>query len=155
MKRGEDLSSEGLERIINIKASLNRGLSPVLKESTFGWFSEAESKNMKLGKRVELIFVLTQHIRDELLLKSVVNFFSCGNCYCYKNHLEYVSQSFKDNFEKILPFFRKYNIIGVKSQDFNDWSIVREMINSKAHLTKQGFDEIKKIKESMNKSRFI
>lgn len=33
------------------------------------------SKSYKVGGRVIIIFVLTQHIRDELLLKSIINFF--------------------------------------------------------------------------------
>lgn len=69
---------------------------------------------------VNIIFVLTQHVRDESLLKSLVHFFGCGQAYSYENHTEYISQSFKDNYEKILPFFRKYPVIGVKLQDFED-----------------------------------
>jgi hypothetical protein len=67
-----------------------------------------------------LLFIITQHIRDELLLKSLVDFFGCGQIYSYKNYTEYRCLSFKDNIEKILPFFEKYVIIGVKSKDFND-----------------------------------
>nr|YP_009741024.1 LAGLIDADG endonuclease [Fusarium pseudograminearum]CDL72467.1 Mitochondrion small subunit rRNA intron and ORF1 n1 TaxSclerotinia sclerotiorum RepIDQ35928_SCLSC [Fusarium pseudograminearum CS3220]CDL73096.1 Mitochondrion small subunit rRNA intron and ORF1 n1 TaxSclerotinia sclerotiorum RepIDQ35928_SCLSC [Fusarium pseudograminearum CS3427]CDL73179.1 Mitochondrion small subunit rRNA intron and ORF1 n1 TaxSclerotinia sclerotiorum RepIDQ35928_SCLSC [Fusarium pseudograminearum CS3487]QID41608.1 LA len=36
-----------------------------------------ESKLHKRGSRVVLLFVVTQHIRDELLLKSLVDFFGC------------------------------------------------------------------------------
>lgn len=32
MQRGEDLRAESLQQIINIRASLNRGLSPLLLE---------------------------------------------------------------------------------------------------------------------------
>jgi hypothetical protein len=33
MKKGEHLTSEGLKAIINIRASINRGLTPALKEA--------------------------------------------------------------------------------------------------------------------------
>jgi hypothetical protein len=33
MNRGEHLTSKGLNGIINIKASINRGLTPALKEA--------------------------------------------------------------------------------------------------------------------------
>jgi hypothetical protein len=33
MKRKEHLTAEGLQKIINIRASINRGLSPLLKEA--------------------------------------------------------------------------------------------------------------------------
>ena len=173
MKRGEHLTVEGLQKIINIKATINRVLTPALKEafpdsvavprpqlphlhmvqttytqdkgrgiaceenqSTLAlhpqWvagFTSGDgsfkvsirvSKSYKAGGRVIIIFVLTQHIRDELLLKSFVNFFGCGQAYSYKDHTEFTCQPFKDNYEKILPFFRKYPILGVKSQDFED-----------------------------------
>jgi hypothetical protein len=152
MKDREHLTAEGLQKIINIRATLNKGLTPVLKEAFpssvavlrpqlshlhtqeinpqwVAGFTSGDgsfkvniriSKASKLGNRVSIIFVLTQHIRDELLLKSFVKYFGCGQAYSYENHSEYVSQSFKDNYEKILPFFRKYRILGVKSQDFED-----------------------------------
>jgi hypothetical protein len=36
-------------------------------------------------------------------------------------------------------FFKKYPILGVKAQDFEDWPKVAEMIKSKEHLTNEGF----------------
>ncbi len=204
MKRGEHLTVEGLQKIINIRATINKGLSPVLKEafpnsvavprpqlphlhpapytqdksrriacvenqstlalhpqwvagftSGDGSFkvSIRESKAYKVGSRVIIIYVLTQHIRDELLLKSLVNFLRCGQVYFYKNHSEFICQSFKDNYEKILPFFRQYPILGVKSRDFEDWGKVAEMINKKAHLTSEGFDQIRQIRAGINKKR--
>ena len=114
-----------------------------------------ESKAYKLGYRVALIFVITQHIRDEVLLKSFVNLFGCGKTYSYKNHTEFICQSFKDNYEKILPFFIKYPILGIKYKDFEDWWKVAELIKKKDHLTNEGVDLIRKIRAGMNKGRYI
>lgn len=113
------------------------------------------TKAYKVGARVNIIFVLIQHVRDESLLKSLVHFFGCGQAYSYENHTEYISQSFKYNYEKILPFFRKYPVIGVKLQDFEDWEKVAELIKMKAHLTKEGFDHIRQISRGMNKGRYV
>jgi len=79
-----------------------------------------KSSASKHGFQVSLKFTLTQHSRDELLLKSLVDFFGCGQTYSYKDYTEFRCQSFKDNYEKILPFFKKYSIIGVKYKDFED-----------------------------------
>jgi len=190
MKDGEHLTVEGLQKIINIRATLNRGLTPALKEafpnsvavprpqlshlenqsilalhpqwvagftSGDGCFkvSIRESKAHKVGARVIIIFVLTQHIRDELLMKRLANFFGCGQSYSYKEHVQFICQSFKDNYENILPFFHKYLILGVKSQDFEDWCKVAEMIKTKAHLTNEGYDQIRQIRAGMNKGRLI
>ena len=186
MQRGEHLTSEGIQKIVNIRASLNKGLTPLLLEafpntvaiarpllplnstkldpqwiagftSGDGCFkvSIRESKLYKAGSRVVLLFVVTQHIRDELLLKSLVDFFGCGQTYSYKDYVEFRCQSFKDNYEKILPFFYKYPILGVKSQDFEDWAKVAEMVRTKVHLTKEGFDLIRQIRARMNKGRYL
>uniref|UniRef100_UPI0021158EFD hypothetical protein n=1 Tax=Aspergillus sclerotioniger TaxID=319627 RepID=UPI0021158EFD len=210
MKQGEHLTVEGLQKIINIRAAINKGLTPTLKEafpnsvalprplinnlsihsvhapftqnndgiiaceenkntlplhpqwvagftSGDGCFkvSIRESKAYKVGNSVSIIYVLTQHVRDDLLLKSLVDFFGCGQAYSYKNHSEFICQSFKHNYEKIIPFFRKYSILGVKSQDFEDWVKVAEIIKTKGHLTKEGLHQIKEIKAGINKGRLI
>lgn len=186
MQRGEHLTAEGLQKIINIRASLNKGLTPLLAEafpksvassrpplpvhntkvhpqwvagftSGDGCFkvSIRESKLHKAGGRVALIFVLTQHIRDELLLKSLVDFFECGQTYSYKDYVEFRCQSFKYIYGKILPFFYKYPILGIKAQDFDDWAKVAEMIQTKVHLTNEGFDQIRQIRIGMNKGRYL
>ena len=185
MQRGEHLTIEGLHKIINIRASINKGLSPLLKEafpntvaisrpsipldntklhpqwvagftSGDGCFkvSIRESELYKAGSRVVLIFILTQHNRDELLLKNMMNFFLCGQTFSYKDYVEFRCQSFKKNYENILPFFYKYPILGVKAQDFRDWTKVAEMIQTKVHLTKEGMDKIRQIKAGMNKGRY-
>ena len=185
MQRREHLTIDGLQKIINIRASINKGLSPLLKEafpntvaisrpllpldntklhpqwvagftSGDGCFkvSIRESKLCKAGSRVILVFLLTQHNRDEFLLKSMVNFFGCGQTFNYKDYVEFRCQSFKKNYENILPFFNKYLILGMKAQDFRDWVKVAEMIQTKVHLTKEGMDKIRKIRVGMNKGRF-
>jgi LAGLIDADG endonuclease len=67
----------------------------------------------KAGSFVIILFILTQHIRDELLLKSFKSFFECGHTYFYLNYIEFRCQSFKDNYERILPFFQKYLILKI------------------------------------------
>jgi hypothetical protein len=41
----------------------------------------------------------------------------------------------------------------VKSKDLEDWAKVGDIINSKAHLTKEGFEQIQQIKAGMNRGR--
>ena len=49
--------------------------------------------------------------------------------------------------------FKKYQIYGVKALDYLDWCKVAELMQNKVHLTKEGIDEIKKIKSRMNTGR--
>lgn len=108
---GEHLTVKGLQDIVNIKANLNKGLSPLLKEAfpnflpvprptvinpivpNPNWlagFAEGEScftislnKNSatKTGYIVSLKFELSQDLRDEKLLQNIVNYIGCGKVY--------------------------------------------------------------------------
>ena len=53
----------------------------------------------------------------------------------------------------IIPFFVKYPILGIKALDFADFCKVAELMKTKAHLTLDGLEEIRLIKEGMNKGR--
>jgi hypothetical protein len=63
--------------------------------------------------------------------------------------------NFENIYLKIIPFFKLYNIVGEKYKDFEDFCKVAELIKNKAHLTKEGLDEIILIKSGMNKSRYF
>ncbi len=185
---GEHLSAKGLQEIVNIRASINLGLSPALKTnfpdtipvirpnienvsagykihpewmsgfaSGEGCFSVHLSKYGK-GKLdgVSLSFRVSQHSRDELLLKSFISFFECGLFnYHDKNKKAgvFIVRKFSDILDKILPFFEKHPIIGVKKEDYEDWTKVIKLIESKDHLTENGIEKIRKIKLVMNTQR--
>jgi hypothetical protein len=184
MNNGKHLTSEGLNRIINIRASINRGLTPALKEAfpkyipkprplidvrnsltiqpqwvagfasgDGSFIARLRVNDYNAGKSVELVFVLTQHIRDISLIKCLKDFFGCGQVYSYKQYAEFKCQNFKEIYEIILPFFLKHSILGCKSKDFQDWTKIAEIINSSAHLTKEGFEQIRVIRVGMNRSR--
>ena len=62
-------------------------------------------------------------------------------------------KNFKILKKKIIPFFNKYKIQGVKQLDFLDFCKIVELMKNKAHLTKEGLAQIRKIKAGMNKAR--
>nr|YP_009262106.1 hypothetical protein [Chrysoporthe deuterocubensis]AMX22181.1 hypothetical protein [Chrysoporthe deuterocubensis] len=108
MKGGDHLNLNGLQEIVNIKASLNLGLSDKLKayfpetlpavRPEFNitsipdpwWlagFAEGEScffirvyksEKSKQGFAVQLALIITQHSRDKELLKVIAQFLGCG-----------------------------------------------------------------------------
>ena len=67
-----------------------------------------------------MVFQLTQHIRDEQLMRNLIEYLDCGNLYKKRETFEFIVTKFTDIFYKIIPFFNKYKIEGVKSKDFND-----------------------------------
>ena len=185
MKRKEHLTLEGLRQIVAIRASINWGLSEKLLEAfpsvvrverPFGelpktidpqWFAGfisgegsfmidiSASKTDSVGFQVYLVFQLTQHQRDKLLMILIKEFLGSGNI--YKNRETYVLMVIKlqDIQEKIIPFFLKYPIHGVKALDFADWCRVAELMKDKKHLTAEGLDQIRQIKAGMNTGRKI
>ena len=106
---------EYLIKIIEIKASMNTGLSAVLANEFpnikpverllivdqiindpdwLAGFTTAEgcffvnvqnSSSVKIGKRVHLKFSIGQHSRDIKLMESLINFFKCGKLYLHSN----------------------------------------------------------------------
>ena len=176
---------EGLRKIVAIKASINKGLSPELKEEFssvltvsrslvensiilnphwFVGFTSGEgcflvniinSSSCRRGFQVKLVFQLTQHYRDVALMESLIKLLDCGSCGqpLNYNHVDFRIQKFSDICNKVVPFFQKYPLIGVKSKDFEDFCKVAELMQNKEHLTAEGLDQIRQIKAGMNKGR--
>jgi len=182
MNNKEHLTMEGLNKIISIRASLNKGLTPLLIKhfpntipcerpkveipKTFDpfWFlgfAEGEGcfyvkiANLANNKCIiSLRFVLSQHSRDRLLFKSLIQYLDCGRLEETPIIARLVINKFDDINQKVLPFFAKYPLIGIKKQDFSDWAKVAELIKNKVHLTKEGINEINLIKAKMNSGRY-
>lgn len=80
------------------------------------YVSIKKSKSSRIGFQVLLFFEISQHSRDKQLLVSIIDFFGCGKIY-KKNKEVYAYRvvKFSDLTEKVIPFFKNYPIIGVKS----------------------------------------
>lgn len=105
--------------------------------------------------QVILAFKITQHSRDKLLMENLISYFNCGILEKYSQKPAFYLSVYKflDNYEKILPFFNKYNVIGCKHEDFKTWAKVAELIKQKKHLEPLGLKEIFEYRTSMNKRR--
>jgi len=107
------LTVEGLKELVNIKASMNLGLSDTLKSEFAGYtpverpvinyenvilnphwisgFTSAEGNfdvrmpatNSKLGHRVQLRFRISQHSRDLILMQKIAEYLGSGKIYKY------------------------------------------------------------------------
>ena len=112
-----------------------------------------KSSTHSLGERVILTFQVTQHIRDQQLLFCIVKNLGCGKIYKKGEAFDFRVSKFADITEKIIPFFKKYPIRGVKALDFKDLCLVADMMMDKKHFTKEGLEQIRKIKSGMNTGR--
>lgn len=183
IKNKEHLSIEGLLKLVGIKATLNWGLSDKFKESfplakpvvrpsvidntlkvkikNLNWirgFIEAEGSFQVItqnNRNVSLRFSLTQHIKDEQLLKDIVTYLNYGRYYKSptRDEGQYLVTVFSDINDKLIPFLNEYPLLGVKKEDYLDFVQIAELIKSKAHLTDEGLERINLIKSSMNRMR--
>ena len=179
MELKEHLTLEGLQKIINTKATLNFGLSkelqlmfpetiPVPRPLTetskiphsqwIAGFTSAEgnfSVSLDKGAFKSLLFKITQHKIDEVLLTAIKEYFNCGYCYLRKqeNTIDFKVTKFSDVNEIIIPFFINNPILGVKSLDFKDWCLVSEMVKKGEHKSEEGAIKIREMQRGMNRGR--
>jgi len=130
----------------------------LVKRPSSSW--EDPSRRSRKGRRIDqvyLVFQLTRHSRDEKLLESFITFFGCGILEASSRDpiVRFSVYNFTDNYEKIISFFNRYNIFGVKSIDFQDWCKAAEIIKAKQHLTKEGLNLIVTLKSGINKGRSL
>lgn len=182
IKNKEHLTMDGLNKIVALKAAMNWGISDLIKTSfpalvpvqkplvknkvvqDPNWltgFASGEgcffveiykSKASKLGMAIKLVFKLTQHSRDEELMLSLKSYFECGYISKFREACDYKVTKLSDIQEKIIPFFINHPVLGVKSQDFNDFCLVSELLKEKK-LTPEKLEQIQKIKAGMNRKR--
>jgi LAGLIDADG endonuclease len=178
------LTIEGIHQIINIKASMNTGLSQIVKlnfshiipvnrsfintynipdpqwitgfvngEGTFDLKIYKSKTN--IGYAVQLRFRITQHDRDTKLIEVLKRYFDSG---VIEKHTQFsavtlVIVKFVDIIEKVIPFFELYPLMGIKQTDYLDWCKIAKLMNDRSHLTIEGLNIIRSIKDGMNKSR--
>lgn len=178
------LTTEGINEILSIKAAMNLGLSDKLKNEFLSvksltrlsvdtgipnkeWlegFMEGEScffvriynsPKSKLNRAVQLAFIITQHIRDKVLLRHISKLLECGRVETRKSGdaCDFVVTSFNDFKKYMIPYLENYPLVGHKSNDCADFKRVYEIMLTKGHLTEEGLTKIIEIKNSMNTKR--
>lgn len=104
---------------------------------------------------VRLIFEIELREDDLEILQRTKEIFGCGNIYHLKYeryqkwrpHYKYKVSSLKDITTKIIPFFTKYPLQAKKKYSFALFSKVAELMLQKRHLTTNGINEIKILKQ--------
>ena len=108
-----------------------------------------------LSYRVYLRFRISQHSKDIRLMEKIVEYFGGGKIYSYsgKSAVSLSIVDFTDITEKILPFFNKYPLIGIKLYDYLDWCKIHSLMVNRFHLKLEGIVSIRDIKSGMNTQR--
>ena len=182
VKCKKHLTPEGLKEIVSLRGTMNLGLNDELKKAfsdvilvsrpgvinqkikDLHWlagFIDAEgcfqikiskSNTHKMGYSFGLRFMITQHVRDEQLLRSLKNYFGCGEYKQMKGKLagNFHVNKISDISEIIIPFLNKYPLHSIKALDFSDFCKAAELIKNGKHLTKEGSDLLVEIKKGID-----
>lgn len=126
-----------------------------------GCFNIVLSQNdkLKVGYRTRIRFILTQNNRDSELMYKIRDFFKSGSIQCSDryNTVELWITELQALKTILVPFLVaegvKYPLIGAKALEYVDFKTVLEIMDNKLHLTKEGYDQIKVIKDGMNTKR--
>ena len=177
MNNKEHLTEKGINKIISIRASMNKGLTESLKSifpnivpverpiinNQMIWsplwlvgFVDGEGcfyLKITKKKQISLSFSITQHYRDKDLFKIIKNYLTCGimeEISTRPNTINLVVSKLEDILNKILPIFQVNSLQTKKSLDFHYFSKVCYLMNNKEHLTEKGYNEILFIKKLKN-----
>lgn len=101
-------------------------------------------KSAKVRWVLDPIFHVTQNAINKKILYDLQKMFNCGvviKKYGQLNTMQFVVQSRNEIIEKIIPFFKKYQLI-TKKKDFEIFAEVVEALNQHKH---KDFNEFKKL----------
>ncbi len=111
-------------------------------------------QEMTLGYQVLPEFTVVQHERDVQILYALKKHFGCGVVRVnHGDRMAYRVRGFEHLMERIVPFFEKHQLKTKKRVDFQKFRRVLLMVEKGKHLTPEGLEEIRRVKEQMNRSR--
>ena len=116
------------------------------------------AKKVKRRTKVEPRFYLKLIERDKAILYALRKFFGCGNVYFQKdnraNHQDCYRYEVvnRDHLEKIIiPFFKSNSLrLPSKSDDFEIFCRIFEMVQKKEHFKESGLRKIYALKQKMH-----
>ena len=116
-----------------------------------------KQKSAKMRWVLDPIFHITQHKNHKELLYNFQRLFGCGvvmQKYGQKDTMQFVVQSRKELVEKIIPFFRKHNLL-VKRKNFEIFAEVVEGLDKHQHSNIQEFKKlVKKVFVMNNEGKY-
>jgi len=70
-----------------------------------------------------------------MLMKNIIPYLNCGiiEIPTRRSEVRFIVYKFEDIFVKILPFFRKYPLQGVKNADYLDFNKIADLVENKSH----------------------
>ena len=115
-----------------------------------------QNQEMKLGVQVLPELTVVQHEVDKQVLYALKKYFGCGVVRkSHGNKLCYRVRGHKNLLEKVIPFFEKHQLKTRKRVDFAKFRKVILLMEKGEHLTLEGVEKIREIKQTMNSTTFL
>jgi len=122
--------------------------------------SKHQTKKLKLDARLH--FQIEVRDDDAEILLAIKETLNCGKIYTidyskygWKPHVELKVSSFREITEKLIPFFQKYPLRAKKRFSFELFQQAVELFKRKQHLTSEGIQQLRNIRQKMNVYRTI
>ncbi|MCG8429920.1 MAG: LAGLIDADG family homing endonuclease [Candidatus Omnitrophica bacterium] len=110
----------------------------------------------RLGYRIRLAFCIEVRESDREILEGIKKKLTCGNIYTldfgrykgyekknWNRHVKYRVSNFSDISTKVIPFFKKYPLFGMKRKAFEVYCKIAEGICRREHITCDGLEKLK------------
>jgi hypothetical protein len=78
-----------------------------------------------------MVFSISQHVRDELLLTKLIDYLGCGKierALTRPNLVNFVVYKFSDILVKVIYFFQSYPLQGIKYMDYHDFIKIAKIL---------------------------
>ena len=110
---------------------------------------------LRAGHQVLAEFIVSQHCRSENILYALKNYFETGVVRCESSKVGETGRQYRVRDANalrtiIVPFFEKHELKTTKRIDFKKFRRILLMMEKNEHLTPEGVEKIRKIKNTMN-----
>jgi len=119
-------------------------------DGSFGLNVQTDSSG---GTFCRFRILITQHNNSLALLQAICENLGVGKVYSSTNHLSNIKNFSLNNVNNFISKFKVTQLLGAKALDYADFCKGIDIINSKAHLNKEGLSTYIKNLEGMNSKR--
>jgi hypothetical protein len=96
---------------------------------------------------------------DEDILHEIKRHLGCGNIYHlkyakyhkWKPHVKFRTSNFRDIYERVIPFFKRYPLFGMKERNFKIFCEAAEIIRRDEHKTSEGVKKLLALRSQINR----
>jgi LAGLIDADG endonuclease len=112
-----------------------------------------KNNNVTIGEQCQLLISISQHNRSIIVLKAIKTFLGFGNLHTMGVEASRVQWGSMRDINLFITRFSEAQLLGAKSLDYLDFCKAVDIVNCKAHLTREGLEAFRDIASGMNSKR--